>query len=205
VPFLVFAVLTYFQGKFGEESRYWLYLVKTFLGAAMLCAVWPFVAEMRWKISWEAVVVGIAVFAIWIGLDEIYPTLGGAGKEWNPRAQFGNGSALAWLFIAVRLIGSTLVVPPLEEVFYRSFVYRFVVRNDFSSVPLRQFHPVAFIVTSVGFGLTHHEWLGGILCGLMYQGLVVSKNRLGDAMTAHSITNLLLGLWVIWKGDWKFW
>jgi hypothetical protein len=35
--------------------------------------------------------------------------------------------------------------------------------------------------------------------------LVVRKNRLGDAMMAHAITNFLLGLWVIAKGDWSFW
>jgi hypothetical protein len=24
-------------------------------------------------------------------------------------------------------------------------------------------------------------------------------------MTAHAITNLLLGVWVAWKGAWNFW
>jgi hypothetical protein len=24
-------------------------------------------------------------------------------------------------------------------------------------------------------------------------------------MTAHAITNFLLGLWVVWKGAWSFW
>jgi CAAX prenyl protease-like protein len=109
------------------------------------------------------------------------------------------------MFIVIRIIGSTLVVPPLEEVFYRSFVYRYIIRKDFEAVPIGQFHAVSFLITATVFGFVHHEWLAGILCGFAYQGLVCRKKRLGDAMTAHAITNFLLGMWVIWKGDWKFW
>jgi len=34
---------------------------------------------------------------------------------------------------------------------------------------------------------------------------VLRKNRLGDAMTAHAITNFLLGAWIVWRGAWHFW
>lgn len=61
------------------------------------------------------------------------------------------------------------------------------------------------MVTSLLFGLVHYEWLAGILCGLAYQWLVISKNRLGDAMTAHAITNFILGIYIVWRGAWGFW
>jgi CAAX prenyl protease-like protein len=166
----------------------------------------PFVEEMRWKISWEAVVVGVGVFAIWVGLDGLYPRFSELDAGWNPNKQFGEGSALAWLYVAVRIGGSSIVVPPLEEVLYRSYLYRVLVKTDFLAMPLNRFHVLSFVVTSSIFGLMHPDrWLAGILCGLAYQGLVVRKNRLGDAMTAHAITNCLLGLWVVWKGAWSFW
>jgi hypothetical protein len=47
--------------------------------------------------------------------------------------------------------------------------------------------------------------LAGIICGVAYQGLAQRKNRLGDVMTAHAITNCLLGVWVVWRGAWHFW
>ena len=47
--------------------------------------------------------------------------------------------------------------------------------------------------------------LAGILCGAAFQWLVLRKNRLGDAMTAHAITNFLLGVWIVWRGAWNFW
>ena len=55
------------------------------------------------------------------------------------------------------------------------------------------------------FGAAHAEWLAGILCGLAYQALVCRKKRLGDAMTAHAITNFLLGVWIVATGEWRFW
>jgi CAAX prenyl protease-like protein len=205
LPFAVFLALTLCQGRFFAGSEFWFYLAKTIVGVWLVWAMRGLVSEMRWAFSWEAVVGGVGVFAVWVGLDPYYPKLGGGGAPWNPHAQFGAGSGLAWLFLLVRLAGSTLVVPPLEEVFYRSFLYRYIVRPDFQSVPLNHFAWLPFLAAAGIFGLAHGEWLAGILCALAYQGLVLRKNRLGDALTAHAITNFLLGLWVVFKPAWHFW
>lgn len=217
LPFVIFLGLTFMQGWFGEASRYWIYAVKTLVGAWLVWEMRPFVSEMRPAWSGEAFAVGVAVCVMWIGMDGFYPKLseltGGAAahgsadapKPWNPHAQFGEDSLLAWAVIAVRLAGSSLVVPPLEEVFFRSFLYRYLIRLDFLSVPWNRFHGVAFVLTALIFALEHEQWLAGLLCGLAYQALVLRKNRLGDAIVAHGVTNFLLGLWVLWKGDWRFW
>ena len=212
-PFAVFIALTFLQDHCGEAARYWIYLGKTLAGAAMLVALWKHIQEAEWRLSWAAVTVGVAVFAMWVGLDDLlarlgllaYPKLKTSGTAWNPNEAFGAGSALAIFFVLVRIAGSSLVVPFLEEIFFRSFVYRFIAGKDFLAIPLGKFLPLPFIVTSLLFGFEHREWLAGILCGFAYQGLVIWKNRLGDAVTAHGITNLLLGLWVVWKGAWQFW
>ena len=217
-PFIIFVLLTACQGRLGEASRYWFYLAKTLVGVWLIWEMRPYVMEMRWAVSWEAVVVGIGVFALWVGIsgswttqDTVWVKLGlshapaGAVKQWNPLAQFSERPLLAWLFIVTRILGSTFVVPPLEEAFYRSFLYRYIVKPDFMSVPLNWFAPLPFVATALVFGLSHNEWIAGILCGAAYQWLVIRKNRLGDAMTAHAITNFLLGCWVVWRGAWNFW
>jgi hypothetical protein len=217
-PFVIFLALTFGQGKFGAASAYWFYLAKTLVGAWLIWEMRPFVSEMRWAMSWEAVVVGVAVFAAWVGItgdwaaqNSLWAKLGlthpsgSPLKTWNPNGQFGPGSTLAWLFMVTRILGSTFIVPPLEEVFYRSFLYRYIAKPDFQSVSLNQFLPLPFFATAAVFGFSHNEWLAGILCGAAYQWLVIRKNRLGDAMTAHAITNFLLGLWVVWRGAWHFW
>ncbi|MEI6391781.1 MAG: CAAX prenyl protease-related protein, partial [Verrucomicrobiota bacterium] len=163
-PFAIFVLLTALQGQFGEESRYWIYLLKTVVGAWLIWEMRPFVQEMRWRVSWEAIVVGIAVCAIWVGLDSLYPRLSKAEEVWNPLKQFGQGSLVGWFYVGVRVIGSSIVVPPLEEVFYRSFLYRYFVKLDFLAMPLGQFHAPSFVITSVIFGLMHPDrWLAGIL------------------------------------------
>ena len=228
VPFAIFIVLTSLQEKFGETGRYWIYLAKTLAGAGMLLAVWRHIEELKWRFSWAAVVAGVAVFAVWVGLDGLYPRTDAlyagqicpllqkigltkecaapaAGAVWNPNETFGSGSLLAIFFIVVRIVGSSLVVPPLEEVFYRSFAYRYLAQKEFLSVPIGKFLPVPFLVSALLFGFVHREWLAAILCACAYQGLVIWKGRLGDAMTAHAITNFLLGLWVVGRGAWQFW
>lgn len=214
IPFGIFLLLTFSQGWFSDEGRYWLYLIKTIVGAWMIWLMRPVVEEMRWKVSLEAIIVGIAVFVVWVGVDDLLRVIGIkpdfgelkiGGKPWDPKHQFGAASPLAWFFIIVRIAGSTLVVPPLEEVFYRSFLYRYLVNPDFLLVPLGAFAAMSFLVTSIVFGFEHREWLAGVICGFAYAGLVCWRKRLGDAITAHAITNCLLGLWVVSKGEWKFW
>ena len=205
-PYIIFVALTALQGKLGEGSQYWVYLTKTLIGAVLIWAMWPIVTEMRWAFSWEAVAVGIFVFVFWVGLDPFYPHFFKIDATWLPLRDFGEGSALAWGIMIARVIGMTLVVPPLEEVFYRSFLYRYIIKVDFLSVPLKHFDLRAFLITAVIFGSVHgNQWPVGILCAFCYQWLVIRKGRLGDAITAHAITNLLLGAYIIWKGQWQFW
>lgn len=205
VPFVFFLGLTFCQGHFYAGSEYWFYLVKTVVGAWLVWNMRAAVPEMRFAFSWEAVVAGVAVFVMWVGLDGFYPKLGKPGLPWNPIAHFDSGSAEAWFLVVVRLAGSSLVVPPLEEVFYRSFLYRYIINANFLGVPLGRFHWFAFVAVSGAFAFEHYQWLAGLLCGFAFQGLVCWKGRLGDAMTAHALTNLLLGLWVVGTGAWQFW
>ncbi len=205
IPFVVFALLTVVQGARGGSWPFWWYLAKTMLGAVLIGLTWRRVEEMRWRWSWEAVVVGVVVFALWVGLDPYLPRWKRVGAEWDPVATFGAGSALAAGFMTMRVAGMSLVVPLIEEVFYRSLLYRYLVSPDPLSVSFRRLAWRPLVVTALVFGVSHNEWVSGILCGLLYQGLVLRRGRLGDAVTAHSITNLLLGLWVVWKGAWHFW
>src|SRR5206468_12885512 len=102
-PFGVYAVLSCFQGKLSPGSLYWLYILKTALGAWLIWEIRPYVQEMRWKISWEAVVVGATGFVIWVGLDGLYPRLATLEAGANPNQQYGVGSAMALLYMGVHL------------------------------------------------------------------------------------------------------
>jgi CAAX prenyl protease-like protein len=195
----------------GGDMKFLSYVAKVFVGVWVVWEMRRFIPEIRWTVSWQAIVVGILVFVAWVGLDPFYPKNTLLMKDtpesiWNPFARFGDSSLIAWGLIVIRIFGMTVLVPPIEEAFYRSLVYRYIVKYDFTKIALNHFDGVALVLTSVLFGFMHFQWLPGILCGLAYQWLVIRKGHLGDAMTAHAITNFLLGVYVVWHGGeaWKF-
>ena len=211
IPFVAFLLLTSCQGSLGQASHYWIYTAKCVCGVWLVWITWPLVPEMRWVISLEALFTGTLVFAIWVALDSDYPKLSQPDNTWNLPTHLKSAPEMVWFFTTVRIAGSTLLVPLLEEVFYRSFLYRYISAPNWLYTPLNQFNAKAFLATSVIFGLTHQHWLAGVLCGMIYQLLVIHTNRIGDAITAHATTNLLLGFWVITQGfgfaeeQWHFW
>jgi len=212
LPFVVFLVLTSCQGSLGPESHFWVYLVKCVIGAWMIWVTWPLVSEMRWAISFEALIAGTLVFILWVALDVLYPKFSQPNDSWDLQKQFGSLSVMVWFFAGVRLVGSTLLVPMLEEVFYRSFLYRYILAPNWMFTAHNSFAVKPFLITSIVFGFTHQQWLAGIVCGMIYQLLVIRTNRIADAITAHAVTNLLLGTWVITQGfgyadkpQWHFW
>lgn len=205
-PFFGYVALTSLQGRLGPGSQYWIYLLKTVLAGGFLWSVRRQLPEMRWSASGPALAAGLIVFLLWVGLDPFYPKfMQGHGLQWNPPVDFGEGSALSFLLIATRIAGSTLVVPPLEEIFYRSFLYRYFISERFLTIPLAAVKPAPFLITSCIFGFAHHQWLPGILCGMIYQWLACRRGDLGEAITAHAITNFCLGVWVVTRDAWRFW
>lgn len=208
LPYVLLLLLTFAQDSFAGPGRYWMYLAKMLVGAWCIWEMRTLVPEMKWSFSWEGVVAGVLVFALWVGLDPYYPKpefLFKGGNPWNPLKEFADNPMMGWFFVGVRTLGSALIVPPIEEACYRSFLYRYFVKVDFRAMPLNRLHWLSLIVTSAIFGFVHYQWLPGVLCGLIYQGVVLRKNRLGDAMLAHGITNFLLGIYIPARAAWQFW
>ncbi len=206
LPYVVIVLLTGSQSVASGPWPFWAYAIKTAIGAWIVLSLWSRVEEWKWSVSWEAIGVGVLAFGIWVGLDPYYPKLSSDGSgSWNPFAVWGTGSATAWGFVAIRILGSAIVIPPIEEACFRSFLYRYLQKEEFRDVPLSRWHWKSALIVAVIFGVVHREWLTGILCGLGYQWLVCRRGHLGDAMVAHGVTNLLLGLWVVTRHAWVFW
>lgn len=109
-----------------------------------------------------------------------------------------------WPLTLAKLAGSAFVIAPVEEVFFRSFLYRWLQRHDFVAVPSTRFDLSALLWTILLFTLEHDRPLAAALCGLVY-GLLFIRCGLLSALTAHVTTNLLLALYVVACGKWAFW
>jgi hypothetical protein len=110
-------------------------------------------------------------------------------------------------FIAVRLIGAVLVVPVMEELFWRDFLWRSILApNDFKMAAVGEWSLSAFLIVAAMFGAgVHIEWATAIVWGLMIGLLLVWTRSLGACIICHGVTNLLLGAYVLYTGDWAFW
>ena len=148
-----------------------------------------------------ALVTGVVVFVLWINMDWDFATLG-SSVPYDPGILPGKAY---YAFLAVRLAGTALVVPVFEEIFWRSFVVRYIINQDFSVVKIGAFTWMSFIVSSLLFGSEHYLWLAGIMAGVCYNLLLYWSRSIYVCIIAHSVTNLLLGLYVIRTGNWQFW
>jgi CAAX prenyl protease-like protein len=200
LPFVVFLLLTELA-RWIPNSQLWLYPLKTALAGALLLWFGRTYSEIRPEFSPLALGVGVLVFALWVPLYGGYLLLG-EPEIINPYELAGR-AAPPW--IGVRLFGSSVVVPVMEELFWRSFLLRYLINPDFRRVPLGTFTWFSFAVTAALFGVEHNQWFAGVVAGMLYALLLYRTKSLFACILAHAVTNLLLGLYVLYTGQWQYW
>lgn len=186
------------------------YLVKTVLTALLLILLWPQFTKISWRFAWLGVIVGIIGVVQWVGMEKgilhLWPNYPRpSGKEFNPFKQI-NEPAFLWTFIVIRLAGPVLVVPFMEELFWRDFLWRTVIApSDFKMEPIGTWDWRAFAVVTALFASVHIQWITALVWGSMIAILLVRTRSLGACIVAHGVTNLLLGVYVLYTHDWQFW
>ncbi len=174
-------------------------------------------------LSW-AVLTGFVAIVIWIALDPYYPKLRelqhgldvwlnrltGAPPPPPPAPAVFDpttiGSPLArWTFIGSRVFGAVVVVAFMEELFWRGFLIRWLVNENFRTVPLGVFTWTSFLFTTGLFAVEHDQWLAGLICGALYNGLFYWTKSLRACIVAHAVSNAVLAVWVLATGAWQFW
>jgi CAAX prenyl protease-like protein len=191
-------------GWAGVDVR-WLYPAKAVTVALALLWLWPRYEELRQRPRWApallAVAAGIGVWWLWISLDHGWVTLG-ESQGFDPRATDGH---IVMTLAAFRMFGAVLVVPVMEELFWRSFIMRRLSNQEFLAVTPSSVRLTSLLLTALLFGFQHHLWLAGIIAGIVYGGLFVRTGNLWVPIIAHAVTNGALGVWVLASGQWRFW
>ena len=209
-PFAVYLIVLALEGQahhlFNDFDARWLYPLKILLVLGVLATFRLMYTELRgftFSLADAAlsVAAGMVVFVVWIGLDIPWAVLGEPGAGFDPR----DDGQINWLLVSFRLAGAALVVPLMEELFWRSFLMRWIVQSDFFSVNPAAVTLSAVLLSSVVFGFEHHQWLAGIFAGVVYAWLYRRTGHLNYAIAAHAITNGALGVWVLTTGQWSYW
>lgn len=212
IPFAVYILFLVVESVLADHQtqwdQRWLYAVKTGLVLAALLILFRHYGELLRPVSvslnewFIGLITGIVVFVLWINLDQPWATIG-ESKGYIPHKP--GSQELDWLLVAVRISGAALVVPVMEELFWRSFLLRWIQKPDFLSVVPKSIGRNAFLITAVLFALEHNLWLAGLLAGIAYNWLYIRTGNLWIVIMAHAVTNGLLATWVLYSGQWKFW
>ncbi len=149
-----------------------------------------------------SLLVGIVVFILWINMDWAFATFG-ESKGFDPTLIVDD--SLRITLIAFRLFGAALVVPIMEELFWRSFLLRYIIDSNFMAVRIGTYTLSSFVIGSVLFGLEHNLVLAGIMAGAAYSLLLYRTKSVAQCVLAHAVTNLILGIYVLQTANWQFW
>ncbi len=207
IPFVLFLLLTGPVQYFPVLSPY-LYILKTFIVGFLL---WFWRHEYKADISFDlapgewvaAFLCGILALVIWVVPEGSIFQLD-QSSCFNPYALGDSKTAVVGL-ISIRLLGAALVVPIMEELFWRSFLMRYLINSDFKSVSLGAFTWFSFTGVAIVFGLEHNRIVVGIIVGFLYGLLLIRQKKLMGVIFAHAVTNFGLGIYVLLTGKWMFW
>jgi CAAX prenyl protease-like protein len=205
-PFAVFIALRWLP--FPPE---WLAPVRCILVAATLAVFSRQAIGRRCVFVLGSVMLGAAVMAIWIGPDLLWHGYRDFWLFQNGLTGIARSSIPEHLrqnafFIAVRVLESAVLVPILEELFWRGWVMRWMIRSDFESVPLGQYTALSFWGVAILFAMEHGPyWEVGLIAGVAYNWWLVRTRNLADCMLAHAVTNALLAGYVLAFNQWQYW
>ena len=207
LPMAAFMAFTLIEGNLPQ------YAVPLYIGKALLITILLLVfrrplKDIRFdaKMLIPAIAVGLAVFVEWIVIDPITPHFAFLGKRssTNPLAAFPDPTQRA-LFLAVRFYGLAIMVPLMEEIFWRSFLLRWITKPEYEELPLGTYNMTAFVAVAAIFGFAHQEWLAAIICAASYALLLRQTKSLFACVVAHGVTNLTLGIYILMTQQWHYW
>ena len=188
----------------------WLYSIRFFVVLGVILAVSRPYLSFRPSYPLVSMFIGVVVFGIWVGPDIAF----GYRHHWlfeNPITGSAVSTLPPWLkgnikFIILRTVSSTLLVPVLEELFWRGWMMRWLIDTRFQRVPLGKYSPFAFWVVALLFASEHGPyWEVGLAAGIIYNSWMVRTRNLADCMLAHAVTNGVLSVYVLFTGQWQYW
>jgi len=187
-----------------------IFRLAVMLGVLFLVAR-PVLRGLRILSPGVSVLVGVAIFFLWIAPDLLFP-------QYRHFFLFDNsvvGSAKSSLSDAarhdvpvlfLRTLRAVAIVPVIEELFWRGWLMRWTISNDFEQVPLGAYSALSFWAVALLFASEHGPyWDVGLVAGILFNWWMIRTKSLGDLILAHAVANACLSGYVIAAGKWEYW
>ncbi len=180
------------------------------LGTALLTISRPAI-DLKLRYPLTTILLGVAVFFIWIGPDTLFP---GYRNHWlfqnsimgSATASISVAGRSDWFVLVLRMFRAIVIVAIVEELFWRGWLMRWLIKPDFRSVPLGAYDTKAFWITAALFAAEHGPyWDVGLVTGAIYNVWMVRTRSLGDLIWAHATTNACLCAYVLATHRWEYW
>jgi CAAX prenyl protease-like protein len=158
-----------------------------------------------------SILLGLALFAIWIGPDVLWPVY---RKSWlfhnavigAAKSSLPETAKASILFITFRVLSSVVNVPVLEELFWRGWLMRWLISRDFRKIPLGSYTPQSFWVVAMLFATEHGPyWDVGLIAGVLFNWRMTRTRSLADCILTHAVTNGCLAAYVLTRHQWQYW
>lgn len=210
-PFATFIAIMALEKATGLPTT-WMYPLRAVATLVVLLAVSRVPLARRPGRPLASIVLGALVFALWIAPDVVF------GPGYRHFWLFENsvtGKAVSSIpialgaslwFLALRTASCALLVPPVEELFWRGWLMRWIVDNDFQKIPLGAYQASAFWLVALMFAAEHGPyWEVGLATGIIYNWWMVRTRNLTDCIIAHAVTNGLLSAYVLATHQFQYW
>lgn len=186
----------------------WLYIPKAALVGLLLILFRKSYEEVKakdllvYRQTALSIFSGFLVFLLWINMD---------WTLWDQHAPAGFDPGIfpsehvRGLMVAVRVAGAVIIVPIMEELFWRSFLMRYLIKNDFTRVPVGTMTLFSFSVVALLFGLEHHYFFAGVMAGVLFNLIYYATRSIAHCILSHAVANLCLAVYVLLNQEWRFW
>jgi len=209
---------------YRSAPEHWVYPLQCVLVGALLWFYQRHYTLAPWRGLWLATWMGVLGIAIWIvpgALYEWWSRPGVVAPEWwewfglverregfDPTI-FGSDTAAYSVTVLLRFLRMVVIVPLVEELFWRGFLMRYVQAGNrpFHTVPFGRHSWMAFWITTLAVTLVHHpeDYLAAFIWGALVYCVAVKTKSLGACVWMHAVGNLLLGLHVMNTQMWGYW
>ena len=211
-PFLFFVLsiglITPLNWLGVANSQYVVFPLQTLACGAMVAVWWRHYHLGLPRGLVFTLAVGVLALAIWVSPQELFgfPHRNGDASSFNPTI-FASGSPTYWGTLTLRFLRMVVVVPFVEEIFWRGFLLRYLIREDFENVPFGTFSWFSFALVTVGFTLEHQpvDYAAAFVTGALFNWVAIRTRSLSSCILAHAVTNLLLGIYIMATRQWGFW
>ncbi|MCF2906703.1 exosortase E/protease, VPEID-CTERM system [Octadecabacter sp. CECT 8868] len=178
LPFIVFMLSALVASTLSQTPAA-VYPIRVVLMLAVVGLMLQYYLSLPWRLDPVALGVGAFIAAYWI----LIPTT--PSDDVAPYGTLTGVLLVAWFVF--RGIGTILLVPLIEELFFRGYLEQRLRLGTSTAWVI-----VSATATALLFAALHGRWAEAFVAGLLFSWVAARRRNITDAIVAHAVANALI-------------